>query len=94
MASENGGQLSLIDLLEKPPIEAFYSPDQIYDSEDVSLFSRLTEDHRFDRKSAKIQPKELAKYLSGFGNGPSVDGGVLAIGIEEDGSITGCGHLE
>jgi hypothetical protein len=39
------------------------------------------EDKRFDRKSAKIQPKYLAKYLSGFGNGPFVEGGVLALGV-------------
>lgn len=94
MSEDEGQQLSLLDLLEKPPIEALYSPDQIYDSSDVSLFTRLTEDHRFDRKSARAQPKELAKYLSGFGNGPSVDGGVLAIGIEEDGTVSGCSHLE
>lgn len=94
MSMDSEGQMSLLDLLEKPPIEALFSPDQIYDSDDVALFSRLTEDHRFDRKSAKVQPKELAKYLSGFGNGPSVDGGVLAIGVEKDGTYSGCGHLE
>ncbi|OSQ41197.1 ATP-binding protein [Thalassospira sp. MCCC 1A01428] len=93
MPQNDSQQFSLLDLLEKPPIEALYSPDQIYDSNDVSLITRLTEDHRFDRKSAKAQPKELAKYLSGFGNGPNVDGGVLAIGIEEDGTISGCAHL-
>lgn len=93
MKKTSGEQLSLLDLLERPPIEALYSPEQIYDSSDFKLFSRLTEDQRFDRKSAKVQPKELAKYLSGFGNGPSVDGGVLAIGIEQDGSVTGCRSL-
>lgn len=93
MGNQPGEQLSLLDLLERPPIEALYSAEQIYDSTDFKLFSRLTEDHRFDRKSAKAQPKELAKYLSGFGNGPSVEGGVLAIGIEQDGSVTGCKSL-
>lgn len=93
MTTESEDQLSLLDLLEKPPIEALYSPDQIFDSEEVALFSRLTEDHRFDRKSARVQPKELAKYLSAFGNGPSVDGGVLVIGIENDGTVSGCKSL-
>ena len=83
-----------LDLLDKPSIEALYSQDQIYDVDDQTLFTRLTEDHRFDRKSARIQPKELAKYLSAFGNGPNVDGGVLAIGVENDGTITGCATLE
>ncbi len=86
-------QMSLFDLLDRPPIEALYKPDQIFESDDPSLFSRLTEDPRFDRKSGAIDGKNLAKYLSGFGNGPSVDGGVLAVGVEKDGSISGCKHL-
>jgi ATP-dependent DNA helicase RecG len=86
-------QLSLLDMLDKPPIEALYKPDQIYEAEDPSLFSRLTEDSRFDRKSGSVDGRSLAKYLSAFGNGPSVDGGVLAVGIEKDGHITGCNHL-
>mgnify|MGYP000548383128 CR=1 FL=1 len=94
MTKNDQGQLSLLDLLERPPIEALYSADQIYESDDLTLFARLTEDHRFDRKSARVQPRELAKYLSGFGNGPSVDGGVLAIGFEKDGTLSGCVHLE
>lgn len=93
MISHQDGQLSLLEILEKPPIEALYSPDQIFATEDFSLLSRLTEDPRFDRKSARVQPKELAKYLSGFGNGPGVDGGVLAVGVEKDGTISGCSHL-
>jgi ATP-dependent DNA helicase RecG len=86
-------QLSLLELLDRPPIESLYKPDQIYESNDTGLFSRLTEDPRFDRKSGKSEPRQLAKYLSAFGNGPSVDGGVLAIGVEKDGKITGCKHL-
>lgn len=94
MAFQTYEQMSLLDLLERPPIEALLSAEQIYWEDDFHLFCRLIEDKRFDRKSAKIQPKELAKYLSGFGNGPYVDGGVLAIGIEKDGSVTGCKYLD
>lgn len=86
-------QLSLLDLLDRPPIEALFKADQIYESSDPGLFLRLTEDPRFDRKSGSAEGKTLAKYLSAFGNGPSVDGGVLAIGIENDGAISGCKHL-
>ncbi len=86
-------QTSLLDLFERPPIEALYSPDQIFESDDPGLLIRLTEDARFDRKSAAAQGKELAKYLSAFGDGPPVEGGVLAIGIEKDGIISGCLHL-
>ncbi len=41
MTRDDRDQLSLLDLLEKPPIEALYSPDQIYESDDVTLFSRI-----------------------------------------------------
>jgi len=94
MTQEDRAQMSLLDLLEQPPIEALLSPDQIYLTEDPGLFSRLTEDKRFERKAAKVQSKDLAKYLSAFGNGPSVDGGTVAIGVENDGTVSGCKHLE
>lgn len=86
-------QLSLLDILDRPPIESLYKPDQIYESNDPGLFVRLTEDPRFDRKSGRADDKALARYLSAFGNGPGVDGGVLAIGIENDKTITGCKGL-
>jgi ATP-dependent DNA helicase RecG len=92
--SDSPAQMSLLDILDRPPIEAMYTPDQIYESHDAMLHVRLTEDARFDRKSAQIQPKDLAKNLSAFGNGPSIDGGVVAVGIEKDGTISGCNHLE
>lgn len=40
----------------------------------------------FDRKSAKIQSKDLLKHIIAFAN---ASGGVIAIGIEDDGSVTG-----
>lgn len=40
----------------------------------------------FDRKSGRIAPHDLAHHLSAFAN---ASGGVIAIGIEDDGSITG-----
>jgi ATP-dependent DNA helicase RecG len=51
------------------------------------------ENTRFDRKSAKIAPAGLAECLSAFGNGPAVEGGVVLIGVEKDGAISGCSHL-
>jgi ATP-dependent DNA helicase RecG len=86
-------QISLFDILDRPPIEALYKPDQIFEANDAGLFCRLTEDTRFDRKSGQTEPKNLARYLSAFGNGPSVDGGVLAVGIEKDGTVSGCNSL-
>lgn len=44
------------------------------------------ERHFFDRKSARISSKRIAEMISGFCN---ADGGLLAIGIEDNGNITG-----
>lgn len=44
------------------------------------------ENQYLDRKSARKKPGELLKYLIGFAN---ADGGLLVIGVEDDGSISG-----
>lgn len=86
-------QLSLLELLERPTLDALFKPDQIFDSHDGPLICRLTEDTRFDRKSPKVGGNGLAQCLSAFGNGPAVEGGVVAVGIEKNGTVTGCSHL-
>ena len=40
----------------------------------------------FDRKSARIDAKALAIHLIAFAN---ADGGMIAVGVEDDGRITG-----
>ena len=40
----------------------------------------------FDRKSARIDAKTLAIHLIAFAN---ADGGMIAVGVEDDGTITG-----
>ena len=42
----------------------------------------MSEGQLFDRKSAKIKPKDILKHIIAFAN---ADGGALAIGIEDDG---------
>lgn len=83
-------QLDFFAKLENPSVDQLLTPDQIYEAEDLELAIRLGEDHRIDRKSARRQSKDFAKELSGFGNGPSHHGGVVLIGVEDDGTITGC----
>ena len=39
-----------------------------------------------DRKSARIKPIDIARHIVAFAN---ANGGVLVIGIEDDGQITG-----
>lgn len=51
-----------------------------------------TEFQIFDRKSAKIDAKDIAVPMIAFAN---ADGGVLAVGIENDGKVTGIdGHKD
>lgn len=83
-------QLSLLELLDRPTVEGLAKPDQVFNSDDWRFVVAHPENTRFDRKSARISASALAEYLSGFGNGPAVEGGVLAIGIEKDGRVTGC----
>ena len=51
---------------------------------DILCFER--ESHHFDRKSARLAPKKLARHMSAFAN---ADGGVIALGIEDTGEVTG-----
>lgn len=46
----------------------------------------MREGQHFDRKSARIAPKDLAKTIAAFAN---AEGGILVIGIEDDGRVTG-----
>lgn len=56
------------------------------DTYDIASFTTRKEDKSFDRKSARKEPKEILRHLIGFAN---AEGGVLVIGIEDDGKITG-----
>jgi ATP-dependent DNA helicase RecG len=49
----------------------------------------LKEDWRFERKAAGVPPRSLADYFSIFAN-TAPEGGIILIGIEDDGMITGC----
>ena len=86
-------QLSLLELLERPSIEALFKPDMIFESDDQEFLRSLKEDTRFDRKSNRADQSALASLLSAFGNGPAIEGGVIAVGIEDNGSILGCKRL-
>lgn len=53
-------------------------------NEDFLRFSK--ESQKYDRKSAKIEVKDIANTIAGFAN---ADGGILAIGIKDDGTLEG-----
>ena len=46
----------------------------------------FAENQYFERKSARIQPKDIAHHISAMAN---ASGGIVAVGIEDSGAITG-----
>lgn len=52
----------------------------------IDYLSNTEEGQYLDRKSARIKPSDIAKHLVAFAN---ANGGILVIGIEDDGSKTG-----
>lgn len=56
------------------------------DTNNIEELRFHTETQLFDRKSARIDSKALANLIIAFAN---ADGGDAAIGIEDDGTITG-----
>ena len=53
---------------------------------DPATFAKARESQYFDRKSARIKPNDVARHIVAFANAA---GGKLAIGIEDDGEVTG-----
>lgn len=51
----------------------------------VEELTAKKEDQTYDRKSARKEPKGLSNHIVAFAN---TDGGMLVIGIEDDGKIT------
>jgi ATP-dependent DNA helicase RecG len=73
-------------------VPALLSVAEIYENLSLDLLSRLREDRRVERKPAGYQPKYLADYLSMFAN-TKPDGGIVVLGMENTGSVSGCSHL-
>lgn len=68
------------------------SPDDIYSSISPEVIERLKEDRRIERKPAGTQARELGTYFSMWANTPP-EGGLLLLGVEDDGIISGCNRL-
>lgn len=64
------------------------SVDEIYVLADAFLIQQLAEDDRLEKKTAAVNPKELAKYFSMWSN--TSDGGLIIVGVADDGTIEGC----
>ena len=74
------------------PILALLTPDEIYANADHGLLALLKEDRRIEQKSPKIDRRVLGDYHSMWAN-TKPSGGLIAMGIEKDGSFSGCDHL-
>ncbi len=70
---------------------ALVSPDELYQNAEAFV-EQLKEDRRFERKSPRASPRSLGEYFSMWAN-TLPDGGLIAVGIEDNGEITGCGNL-
>ena len=55
-------------------------------SNNIDVLSHAREGQYFDRKSARIKPNDLAKIITAMANSA---GGKVAVGIEDDGTVTG-----
>ena len=62
--------------------------DKYMNLTDLSIIKlcNTIENQNFDRKSAKIEASKIATLMIAFAN---ADGGLIAVGIEDNGTITG-----
>ena len=65
------------------------SPDDIYASVSGNLIESLKEDRRIERKPAGTHGRVLGDYFSMWAN-TAPEGGLIFLGVEDDGSISGC----
>ncbi len=85
----SGHQLSFdIDSLIKKSVKLM-TVDEIFSSLNTIPSADLKEDRRIERKVVGISAKALADYFSIFAN-TAPDGGIILIGIDDDGSVSGC----
>ena len=63
----------------------------MFNPDSISDLQYSTEKQIMDRKSAKIAPRDFSTPVVAMAN---ADGGYLAVGIEDDGTITGIDAFE
>jgi ATP-dependent DNA helicase RecG len=67
---------------------AVLSVDELYAEISQDLLVSLGEDRRLERKPPGIQPRALGDHVSMWAN-TAPDGGLIVIGIEDDGALSG-----
>jgi ATP-dependent DNA helicase RecG len=66
--------------------------EEMYEGASVELFKLLKEDRRIERKPSGIHPRQLGDWFSMWAN-TNPDGGILVVGMEDDGTESGCAKL-
>ena len=85
-------QLTFNLVLPEQGLIQLWTPDEIYDRLSSSNVLSCVEDRRVERKGANVQPKLLAEYLSMWSN-TQPHGGLIIVGVDDDGGIGGCVRL-
>jgi ATP-dependent DNA helicase RecG len=80
-----------LGLKERKPVQ-LRSLDEIYAEIDHALLDQLKEDKRYERKPAAIHADVLKKWVCCFAN-RKPEGGLIAVGVNDDGSVQGCSAL-
>jgi len=86
-------QLTLDFNPPKPQLKQLWTPDDIYRALSREIVELFREDSRVERKSCRVQQRDLAEYLSMWAN-TQPHGGIIFIGVEKTGELTGCANLE
>jgi ATP-dependent DNA helicase RecG len=77
---------------ERLSVLELWTPDEIFEYATDELLAKFYEDQRIERKPAGFHAEAIAIYVCMWANTPP-DGGVLVLGIEDDGTITGSSHV-
>jgi ATP-dependent DNA helicase RecG len=77
---ENAERRSVLDL---------WRVDEIYSEAGVDLLQEFREDKRIERKLGGAHAELIAEYVCMWANTPPI-GGLIVLGIEDNGDITGC----
>ena len=70
-----------------------WTPDDIFSRIDEAIIADFKEDGRVERKRVEVSRKDLSEYLSMWAN-TQPSGGLIFVGVGNDGKIMGCAHVE
>jgi ATP-dependent DNA helicase RecG len=74
---------------ERRAIPHLWRVDEIFADAGSDILHQFHEDDRIERKPAGMHAEAFAIYVCMWANTPP-DGGIIAVGVEDDGRITGC----